>query len=101
MTYNWVCILVLKRGDMQYIHADLSASISELKKNPTALLTKANGRPVAVLNHNKPAAYLIAPEMYAAIIEALEDKELSKLVEKRLKEKQNAISVNLDDLSLI
>jgi antitoxin StbD len=83
---------------MQHIHANLSASISELKKNPTALLTKANGRPVAVLNHNKPAAYLIPAEMYAAILDTLEDHELSKIVEKRLKERQDAISVDLDDL---
>lgn len=83
---------------MQHIHASLTASISELKKNPTALLTKANGRPVAVLNHNKPAAYLIPADVYATILDILEDHKLSMLVEKRLKEKHRSISVNLDDL---
>lgn len=83
---------------MQHIHANLTASISELKKNPTALLDKANGKPVAVLNHNKPTAYLIPADFYAAILDILEDHELSKLVEKRLKEKKDSIKVDLDDL---
>jgi antitoxin StbD len=47
---------------MRQILADYSVSISELKKNPSAVLTQASGSPVAVLNHNKPAAYLIPAE---------------------------------------
>lgn len=84
--------------NMQHIHASLTASISELKKNPTALLTKANGQPIAVLNHNKPAAYLIPADVYATILDILDDHELSMLVEKRLKEKNKSIPVNLEDL---
>jgi len=83
---------------MEHIHSSLTASISELKKNPTALLTKAKGQPVAVLNHNKPTAYLVPADIYATILDVLEDHELSKVVEKRLKEKDKAISVSLDDL---
>ena len=83
---------------MEYIHANLSVSISELKKNPTATLKQANGKPVAVLNHNVPLAYLIPADMYAEMLEIIEDHELFDLVKKRRKEKDKAIPVSLDDL---
>ncbi|ABV85297.1 Antitoxin of toxin-antitoxin [Rickettsia massiliae MTU5] len=50
-----------------------------IKKSPTALLDKASGEPVALLNHNKPTAYLIPAELYEQIIEALDDKYLLEL----------------------
>ncbi len=83
---------------MRQILADLSVSISELKKNPSALLAQASGSPIAVLNHNKPAAYLIPAETYEALIDMIEDYELSKLVEERRADKDQAIAVSLDDL---
>jgi antitoxin StbD len=43
---------------MHQVLADLALSISELKRSPSALLSQANGAAVAILNHNKPAAYL-------------------------------------------
>lgn len=36
-----------------------SASISELKHNPSQLIEAANGETIAILNHNKPTAYLV------------------------------------------
>jgi len=44
---------------MQRIHARATVSISELKKNPTSIITHAHGEPVAILNHNRPTAYLV------------------------------------------
>tara|TARA_R110002072_G_scaffold136124_2_gene278217 strand:- start:207787 stop:208038 length:252 start_codon:yes stop_codon:yes gene_type:complete len=83
---------------MRQVLADFSVSISELKKNPSALLVQASGSPIAVLNHNKPAAYLIPAETYEALIETIEDYELSRLVEERRGDKDQAITVSLDDL---
>lgn len=83
---------------MHQVLADLSVSISELKKNPSSLLTLANGSPIAVLNHNKPAAYLVPAETYEAMMDLLEDAELARLVEQRRGEKDNAVTVQLDDL---
>ena len=51
-----------------------------------------------VLNHNKPAAYLIPAETYEALMDMLEDLELAKLVEERRDDKDKAITVSLDDL---
>ena len=83
---------------MERIHANLSVSISELKKNPTATLKQAHGKPVAILNHNTPMAYLIPAEVYAAMLEILEDYDLSEIVKERRKEKNKAISVSINDL---
>ena len=83
---------------MRQILADFSVSISELKKNPSALLSQASGSPIAVLNHNKPAAYLIPAETYEALMDMIEDYELAKLVEERRGDKDKAVTVSLDDL---
>ncbi|CSE07567.1 toxin-antitoxin (TA) system antitoxin [Vibrio cholerae] len=58
---------------MRQVLANCSASISELKKNPTALLNEADGSAIAILNHNKPAAYLVPAETYEYLIDMLDD----------------------------
>ena len=83
---------------MKTILAGLSASISELKKNPTALLQEANGSPITILNHNKPTAYLIPAETYEALIEGIEDYDLGLIVKQRQKEKSKAVEVSIDEL---
>ncbi|WP_127347384.1 type II toxin-antitoxin system Phd/YefM family antitoxin [Pseudidiomarina mangrovi] len=83
---------------MQRVLASLSVSVSELKKNPSALVEQSNGAPIAVLNHNKPAAYLIPAATYEALMERLEDYELGQLVEQRRDEKSQAIAVSVDEL---
>lgn len=83
---------------MQQILATYSASISELKKNPTALLNKAEGEAIAILNHNLPTAYLVPANVYEQIMEKLEDYELGKIVKERQAEKPLAIEMSLDDL---
>lgn len=57
--------------------ANCSASISELQKNPTALLKESGGEAIAILNHNKPAAYLVPAETYEWLLEQLEDQALA------------------------
>ncbi|MDD2662055.1 MAG: type II toxin-antitoxin system Phd/YefM family antitoxin [Methylococcales bacterium] len=83
---------------MQQILASFSASISELKKNPTALLNKADGETIAILNHNLPTAYLVPAAEYELLMDKLEDYELGKIVKERQAEKPFAIEVSLDDL---
>jgi Phd_YefM. len=41
------------------ILAERCISISDLKKNPSAAIEAADGMPLAVLNRNTPAAYLV------------------------------------------
>jgi len=83
---------------MRQILASCSASISELKKNPTALLSEAEGSPIAILNHNVPAAYLIPAETYEWLMEKIEDQELGQIVADRKNEFKDAVEVDIDDL---
>ncbi len=71
---------------MELLYTNASVSISELKKNPTAVIEQADGFPVAVLNHNKPAAYLVPVAAFEAMMEKLDDIELAKLVKQRANE---------------
>jgi antitoxin StbD len=83
---------------MEHVHAKLSTSISEFKKNPSAILAEANGETIALLNHNKPSAYIVSAKTYEMMLEAIENLELLELAETRLKDKDKAIRVNLEDL---
>ncbi len=80
---------------MESILARTSIGVSELKINPTAVIEKANG-PVAVLNRNKPVAYLIPAKEWEAVCERLEDIELAKIAMERRGE--IPVSVNFEDL---
>ncbi len=83
---------------MESVFARRSASISELKKNPSSLIEQSGGEPIAILNHNKPTAYLIPAETYELMIEQIEDYHLGLIVKERQGEKSSAIEVDLDDL---
>jgi antitoxin StbD len=83
---------------MQQILAPFSATISELKKNPTALLNQAQGEAIAIINHNLPTAYLVPANVYEQLMEKLEDYELGQIVKERQAEKHLAVEVSLDDL---
>ena len=83
---------------MEQVLSNYSASISELKKNPTALLNEAEGSPIAILNHNVPAAYLIPAETYRWLMDKLDDVELAQIVTDRMNDKEKAIEVSIDDL---
>lgn len=81
---------------MDTIYADLSISMSEFKKNPAQVLRTAGGKPVAVLNHNRPAFYMLSPLLFEAFIEEMTDRDLSELARTRLAQKDDAIEVDID-----
>ena len=83
---------------METLYADATVSMSEFKKNPAAVLRRADNRPVAVLNHNKTAFYLIEPALMEALVEALADEELHNLVRSRLQDGSTPVEVELGDL---
>ena len=83
---------------MEAVLSHYSASISEFKRNPSRLIEEAGGETIAILNHNKPTAYLVPAATYAALTEVLEDIELGRLIEERRSEKSKVIKVSLDEL---
>ena len=68
---------------MQTIHAQKTVSVTELKRNFSAILNQAEGDPVAVLNHNRPEAYLLSAAHYEQLLERLEDLEDMRLAQER------------------
>ena len=80
----------------QTIYARNTVSMTDLRRNPSEVIEVANLAPVAVLNHNKPAAYLISAAAYEEILEQLEDATLTKIVKARQGGK--SVKVNIDDL---
>ncbi len=83
---------------MESVLASCSASISELKKNPSALIEQSGGEPIAILNHNKPTAYLIPARTYETLLEKIEDYQLGVIIKERQNEKKSAVEVSLDEL---
>ncbi|HDL01580.1 MAG TPA: type II toxin-antitoxin system prevent-host-death family antitoxin [candidate division Zixibacteria bacterium] len=83
---------------MKTVLANRSASISELKRNPSALIEKSEGEPIAILNHNTPTAYLVPAEAYEELIKRLEDYQLGLIVRSRESEKIEALEVDIDEL---
>jgi len=76
------------------IFSEVTASISELKKNPMATVDSGEGFPIAVLNRNKPAFYCVPAEVYEAMLERLDDHEMVAIVKERLAEPSIRIDLN-------
>ena len=83
---------------MKAVLANCSASISELKRNPSALIDQSEGEPIAILNHNRPTAYLIPAETYEELMERLEDYQLGLIVKERQNEKIKAVAIDIDEI---
>jgi antitoxin StbD len=80
----------------QTIHAKTTVSMTDLRRNPSGVLEVAGDNPVAVLNHNKPAAYLLSARAYEALLDKLDDAALTRVVKARRTGKP--VKVKLDTL---
>jgi len=88
----------IKKGAMMVhtILSNVSASVTELKKNPMDTVAAGEGFPVAILNRNEPVFYCVPAKAYEALIERLEDLELNAIAEAR--KGQKTIRVSVDEL---
>jgi len=78
------------------ILADLSMSITELKRDPMSVITDGQGGPVAVLNRNQPVYYAVPAELFESMLEQLENASLNAIADARRGDK--GIPVSLNDL---
>lgn len=81
---------------MQTIMANLTVSVTELKRNFSSILAQADDSPVAVLNHNRPEAYLISAAHYERLMAYLED--LEDIARVRERSTGPFVEVSLDEL---
>ena len=68
---------------MDTILSHMTVSVTELKRNYAGILKEADECPVAVLNHNRPEAYLLPAAHYERLMAYLEDLEDAKVVRER------------------
>lgn len=81
---------------MDTVLSQIAVSVTELKRNYAGILKQADNGPIAVLNHNRPEAYLLPASHYERLMDYLEDLEDAQLV----RERANGpfVKVKLDDL---
>tara|TARA_R110000868_G_scaffold244177_1_gene500332 strand:- start:2639 stop:2890 length:252 start_codon:yes stop_codon:yes gene_type:complete len=65
------------------IEASIVSSISDLKRSPAHVISEAEEGAVAILNHNKPVAYVIAAAAYEKMIDLIEDLQDAAMVRER------------------
>lgn len=68
---------------MEPVLSYFTVSVTELKRNYADILKQADDAPIAVLNHNRPEAYLLPASHYERLMAHLEDLEDAKLVRER------------------
>lgn len=81
---------------MDIIYSNMTVSVTELKRNFADIIKQADDCPVAILNHNKPEAYLLPAAYYERLMAHLEDLEDAKLVQER--SNGPFVEVTLDEL---
>ena len=79
---------------MQRVEAEIAVSVSDLKKNPSAIVSEASGAPVAILNHNRVMAYMVPAETFEAMLDRLDDIKLAEIIEQRSGETPVAVDIN-------
>ncbi|MBP6031134.1 MAG: type II toxin-antitoxin system prevent-host-death family antitoxin [Sphingobium sp.] len=83
---------------LQPILADVGVSITDLKRNPAAVIAAAREQQVAILNRNRPVGYIVSPEVWDYVCDLIEDMQDAELVRERLAEPGEMIEVSIDDL---
>ena len=78
------------------IHASVTASITELKRNPMGTVAAGDGATVVILNRNEPAFYCVPANEYEAMQDEIEDAELNAIADARTESPE--IAVSLDEL---
>ena len=81
---------------MDTIYCNKTVSVTELKRNFADIIKQADDSPVAILNHNRPEAYLLPAAHYERLMAYLEDLEDAKLVQERAS--GPCVEVRLDEL---
>jgi antitoxin StbD len=81
---------------MDMILCKSSISVTELKRHYASILAQADDEPVAVLNHNRPEAYLVPAAYFERLLNQLEDLQDAQLIRQRAD--GPFIEINPDDL---
>lgn len=81
---------------MDTIYSNITVSVTELKRNFVNVIKQADESPVAILNHNRPEAYLLPAAHYERLLAYVEDLEDIKSMQERAN--GPFVEVSIDDL---
>jgi antitoxin StbD len=81
---------------IEEVLADACVSVSTLKKNPASIIAEAQLRQVAILNRNRPVAYLISPKVWEHVLEVFADSRLVEEAQAALAEDGDDVVIDLD-----
>lgn len=85
---------------MDAIFAEHTIGVTELRESPSRVLKQAedSDSAVAILNHNKPAGYIVSPRMMEVMLDAIADRIAEDRAKVRLASLSQARKVTLDEL---
>ena len=83
---------------MDALLARASVGISELREAPARVFDQAGDEALVVLNHNKPAGYIVSTAWMARVLDQLADRVVTAKAVERLDSLATARPVELDDL---
>jgi len=85
-------------SNVSKVMASLTASITDFKANPNAVIDQSEGEAIAILKSNAPCFYAVPPDLYESMFEAMEDLALLMQANARLSDGKKPIEVSLDEL---
>jgi antitoxin StbD len=85
---------------MDAIFAELTIGVTELRESPSRVLKQASDsdEAVAILNHNKPAGYIVSPRMMEALLDSIADRVAEDRAKPRLASLSLARKISINDL---
>ena len=83
---------------MDPIYSFHSIGISDLREAPARAFEQAGDEAVVVLNHNRPAGYIVSPALMSRIIDQLADRAVTEKARSRVASIASARRITLDEL---
>ena len=77
------------------ILADVSVSISDLKRNPAAVIEAARKQQVAILNRGRAVGYVVSPEVFDHILDVFDERQLVRDAQEALLEEGEDVVIDL------
>lgn len=83
---------------MDSLLSSRSIGISDLRESPARVFEQATDEAVVVLNHNRPAGYIVSNELMARILDQLSDRAIALKARGRLDSIASSRKISLDEL---
>jgi antitoxin StbD len=83
---------------MDAILSTHSIGISDLREAPARMFEQAGDEAVVVLNHNRPAGYIVSTQLMARILDQLADRAITNKAATRVTSVKTARKITLDEL---